>query len=88
MVLCEAWALGLPVVAAAVGGIPALAKGAATLVPAEDPASLARALISVLTGETATLKSVAEGRRRAQAFTTEQVVTDHIDLYRRLLDEG
>jgi glycosyltransferase involved in cell wall biosynthesis len=87
MVLCEAWALGLPVVAAAVGGIPSLAKGAATLVPAEDPASLARALISVLTGETDTSKLVAEGRRRAQAFTSEQVVAAHIDLYRRLRDE-
>lgn len=62
LVICEARAHGLPVVAAAVGGIPELCRGdaGATLVPPADPAALARAL-----GER--LQAPAEGVRLADS---------------------
>jgi glycosyltransferase involved in cell wall biosynthesis len=48
LALHEALAAGRPVVASAVGGIPALAGEGAILVPPEDPRALASALDAVL----------------------------------------
>ena len=52
LVIREALARGLPVVASSVGGIPELCQddGRVRLVPARDPAALADALIDVLRG--------------------------------------
>lgn len=53
LVICEARAHGVPVVASAVGGIPELCAGdpGATLVPPADPEALARALRGALVGD-------------------------------------
>jgi glycosyltransferase involved in cell wall biosynthesis len=53
LVICEARAHGLPVVASAVGGIPELCADdpGATLVPHSDPAALAQALQRALTAD-------------------------------------
>lgn len=71
-VLIEAMALGVPVVGAAVGGIPSvIGDGAAgRLVPPEDPAALARALVEL--GEDACLRAKlgTAARARAEAFST------------------
>ncbi len=85
VVLAEAWALGVPVVATSVGGIPTLAEGAAVLVPSEDPRALAEALIGVLNGAVACRGLVLEGAKRAQAFSAEAVVGAHLRLYEELL---
>lgn len=83
LVLAEAWAAGVPVVAAAVGGIPALADGAARLVPPESPLALAEAIgASLVEPEGAEVES---GRARAQAYKADVVAAAHIALYENAL---
>jgi glycosyltransferase involved in cell wall biosynthesis len=81
MVLAEAWASGVPIVATAVGGIPALARGAAVLVRPSHAASLAAAIANVLQGGRIVCRLVEEGRSRAEAYRRDQVVEDHLHLY-------
>ena len=85
VVLGEAWALGVPVVATSVGGIPGLAQDAAVLVPSEDPAALAEGIIRVLNTRVSHQKLVEEGLRRAQTFRGSSVVAAHLRLYEELL---
>jgi len=83
IVLAEAWATGLPVVAARVGGVPALATGAAVLVE-RDADSLFEGLVAALSGGEEIDRFVAEGRRRAEAHRADAVATAHISLYEEL----
>lgn len=85
IVLSEAWAVGVPVVATRVGGLQSLGEGAAVLVPPESPAALADALIQELRTDSATRERVAEGRRRAELQRAEAVAQAHIALYSELL---
>jgi glycosyltransferase involved in cell wall biosynthesis len=87
IVLAEAWTMGLPVVAARVGGIPALATDAAVLVE-RDVDSLRDGLIAALSGGDEIERLVAEGRRRAEAHRADAVATAHISLYEELLLEA
>ena len=84
IVLGEAWAMSLPVVAARVGGVPALATGAAVLVE-RDVNSLVEGLVAALSGGDEIDRLVAEGRRRAEAHRAESVAEAHISLYEALL---
>ena len=86
--LTEAWATGVPVVIAEVGGVTALAGGAATLVPAEAPDRLATAVVGVLNGDPAAAAYVAEGRERALGYRGDAVARAHLDLYERLVAGG
>jgi glycosyltransferase involved in cell wall biosynthesis len=83
IVLAEAWAVGLPVVAVPVGGVPALATDAAILVERE-PGALADGLIAALLGGREIEQLVAEGRRRADAHRADAVATAHVALYEDL----
>ena len=85
IVLAEAWAMRLPVVAVRVGGIPALATDGAVLVD-RDADSLRDGLITALSGGEEIDGLVAEGRRRADAHRADAVATAHISLYRELLN--
>ena len=87
IVLAEAWAMGLPVVAARVGGIPALATDGAVLVK-RDVDSLREGLVAALSGGEDIDRLVAEGRRRADAHRADAVATAHISLYQDLLEAG
>lgn len=82
-VLSEAWAARTPVVATAVGGVPALATGAARLVDASSPTALADALVRQL--ERPELDLVEEGARRAALHREDVVAAAHIDVYQSLL---
>jgi glycosyltransferase involved in cell wall biosynthesis len=87
IVLAEAWAMRLPVVAARVGGIPALATNAAVLVE-RDVEALREGLVAALSGGEEIDCLVAEGRRRAEAHRADSVATAHISLYEELRQAG
>ncbi len=85
-VLVEAMALGRPVVATRVGGIPAVVADGetGTLVPPDDPPALARA-VSDLLGAPALRQRMGEaGRRRAEQFSLAVMESRLLDLYREL----
>ena len=82
-VLSEAWAARTPVVATAVGGVPALATGAAHLVEGLSPAALAAALVRAL--ESPEPDFIEEGAQRAARHHEDVVVDAHLEVYRSLL---
>jgi glycosyltransferase involved in cell wall biosynthesis len=78
-----AMALGTPVVATAVEGLPAvLADGRGILVEPEDPDSLAAALQDVLDGRRC--PDLDDARRYAVEFTPERMAWEYAASYRRL----
>jgi glycosyltransferase involved in cell wall biosynthesis len=82
--LMEAMAVGLPVVASAVGGVPELVRDGVDglLVPAGDPAAMAAAIARLVErpGERARMGAAARERIRSE-YTTEAMVRRTADLY-------
>lgn len=82
IVLFEAMAAGVPVVATAVGGIPDVVSGEeARLVPPEDPAMLASAIATVLRDRPAAARRAERARHR---LTTEFAVEPWLRRYEAL----
>ena len=86
-VLVMAMALGKPIVAASVGGVPELlAKGeAGILVPPADPRALADAICTLLADPVRAKTLGAAGRRRAPAYGADAMVRALARLYREVL---
>jgi glycosyltransferase involved in cell wall biosynthesis len=86
--ILEGMAMGVPVVASAVGGIPDAVRDGVNgfLVPPEDPAAIAVRIADVL-GDPALAERLGRaGREIAGAeFTVEQMGRRYENLYRRLL---
>jgi glycosyltransferase involved in cell wall biosynthesis len=91
MVLLEAMALGVPIVASRVGGIPEILEDRreAVLVPAKDPAALARAIgaLAGSSGLRAELIRAARVRVETQ-FSIETTAAKMREMYRSLSDAG
>jgi len=88
-VLVEAMALGRPVVATRVGGIPAVMVEGETgsLVPPGDPPALARAASELLKDPGLRQRMGEAGRRRAEQFSLAVMESRLLDLYRGLCAE-
>ncbi len=86
IVLFEAIAAGVPVVATSVGGIPDVVTGAeALLVPPEDPRALADALLAVSRDPaSAAVRCAAAARRLQERFGEEPWLSAYEGLYRDL----
>lgn|GEM_PF-2037418 len=85
LVVPEAWASQVPLVATAVGGVPAMAASAAYLCGPEA-ASIADALLAALEGGPIAGARIAIGAERACAHRPEAVAAAHLTLYSGLLD--
>lgn len=87
IVLLEAMAAGVPVVAASVGGIPDVVSDRdALLVAPEQPASLARALQTVrMDSEGASSRAVAARGRLEGAYALEPWLDGYESVYRRVV---
>jgi L-malate glycosyltransferase len=79
----EAMAVGLPVVATAVGGLVELAQGgAALLYPAGDPTAGARRVLDLFADAALRRRLRAAGLARARAFSAEAALASYEQLYR------
>jgi glycosyltransferase involved in cell wall biosynthesis len=84
--LVEAMALGVPVVGAAVGGIPAvIGEDAGRLVPPEDPGRLAAALVELARDAALRGKLGDAARVRAEMFSTDVAAARLLAVYGQLL---
>ncbi|WP_260439501.1 glycosyltransferase [Humibacillus xanthopallidus] len=81
-VALEAMACGTPVVVSDSGALPGAVDGAALVVPEGDPAALAKALQQVTSDAVVRSRLVADGLRRAQASSWDEVATAYERLYR------
>ncbi|MEN8258766.1 MAG: glycosyltransferase family 4 protein [Thermodesulfobacteriota bacterium] len=90
-VVLEAMAMGKPVVATAVGGVPEIIEDGISgrLVPAEHPSLLARGLAEVLSDPEVWQRFAEQGRRRVQDFFSIEARVGRLeDLYRDVLTGG
>jgi glycosyltransferase involved in cell wall biosynthesis len=83
-VLVLAMALGVPVVATRVGGIPEVVKDGqqGLLVPPANPAALAGAITAILGDRERASGMGGAGRIRAESFSVEVMLGRHLQLYR------
>jgi glycosyltransferase involved in cell wall biosynthesis len=91
MALLEAMALGTPVVAAAVGGVPEVITNDETgvLVPPADPAALADACLALVRNRQRALAMAGRARRVvADRFSHERNGERLVDLYREAMARG
>ncbi len=88
LVLIEAMAVGTPVVAAKVGGVPEIVQSgrAGILVPPRNPTSIAEAILALYRNPALRARYVQAGMQVVgKRFTSERMVADHLALYRRIL---
>ncbi len=87
LVLVEAMASGLPVVATTVGGIPEVigSPDVGTLVPPKDPGALADAIRSLMADDRRRAEMARLGRERAiECFSAQRMAADYRELYASL----
>ncbi|MEX2027010.1 MAG: glycosyltransferase family 4 protein, partial [Pirellulaceae bacterium] len=89
LVVAEAMAAGKPVVASRVGGIPEIVTDGDTgvLVPAGDPAEIARAVALLLRSPDKQRQMGFAGQRRVeQLFTRSRMIGHYLRIYEQLLE--
>jgi glycosyltransferase involved in cell wall biosynthesis len=88
-VLLDALALGKPIVATNVGGVPEVIENGLSglLVPVGDDEALGAAIALVLCDRELSNRLSAGARARASLFSIERTVDRTMDIYRELLEE-
>jgi glycosyltransferase involved in cell wall biosynthesis len=84
IVILEAWAAGLPVVASRIGGIPSFTEDGTDvmLVEPDDPESIARGLLSLLNDPPKMAQLAAAGQRKARLeYDWSKVATRLLAIY-------
>ena len=86
-VVLEALAVGTPLIATNVGGVSDAVVDSVSglLVPPEDPAALAGAVLATVADPAAAVQRVAAGRAAVRPFSARQMLDDQHALYQRLL---
>jgi glycosyltransferase involved in cell wall biosynthesis len=86
--LLDAQALGLPIVATAVGGIPDVIENDANgrLVPPRDPAALAAAILEALDHPERAARWASHAGETVRAFSADAMVEASLREYRRILE--
>lgn len=85
LVALEAMQLGVPVVAANVGGLPRVVGDAGVLVPPEDPAALGAALLRLIDDPALRQELGSRGSRRARAeFGSVRMAAETLYVYERV----
>ncbi len=83
--LITAMGFGCPVIASRVGAIPETVDGNGWLVPPEDPASLAEAILMAATQPDILIEKAAQSRRLiAELYSGESVAAQHTLFYRTI----
>lgn len=86
MVVMEAMALGLPVVATAVGRVPELVTpGEGHIVPPADTEALATAIVDMASNPEIREQMGVRARVASHVWTLDQVIDAHLDLYDAML---
>jgi glycosyltransferase involved in cell wall biosynthesis len=85
--LLDAQALGIPIVATAVGGIPDIVEPGRTgrLVPSGDPQALARTLLEAIEHPEESRRMAERARETVRAFTVDRMVERTIEEYEAVL---
>ena len=84
LMLAEAMAAGVPIVASEVGGIPDVLGGAGLLVPHDDPDALARAMTSLLGDSQRRIDMARRGRTQASRFDWSRTASRVCAIYDRV----
>ena len=87
-VLLQAMAVGLPIVATQVGGVPSLIKNGENglLVPADNPEELYNAIKRILQDHHLAKKLRVNSRRTAEEYRVEKIVNSYEELFRYIVD--
>lgn len=87
-VLSTAHSFGKPVVATDVGDFPTLVEdtGCGLVVPPEDPAALADALVALLEDDARQREMGEKSAERATALSWDAIASKHLDIYEQVLE--
>lgn len=84
IVLVEAMAAGVPIVASDVGGIPSVVNEAAVLVPPKKVQTLAHSIRQLFVDKEKSASLIAKGKQRVGAFDLDQGIEHLLAEYNRL----